>query len=85
MDILSLKPEDTPDYMIPAWLSCIHWASGKPEIIDAFREETGFRWQPGQTAIDRMVDDATGMPQAFAEAFVRWANVAIWGSLESSK
>jgi hypothetical protein len=78
--LFELMPADTPAYMAPAWAACMHWAIGKPEIVASFREETGKDWNPGQTPIERMVDGAAGGGRAFVEAFITWANKAVWGS-----
>lgn len=82
MTITDLKPADTPDYMIPAWLDCISFAIGKPEIVAAFRADTGEQWQPGCTGLERMIDEATGADRHFLEAFIKWANVHVWGPLD---
>lgn len=83
MDIESLRPSDTPEYMTPAWIGCISWALGTPEIVAAFRAETGHRWQPGRNGLERMIDKAAGADQHFIEAFIRWVNVNLWGPIES--
>jgi hypothetical protein len=75
-------PVDTPDFMAPAWLGCIQWAIGKPEIVATFRNETGNNWNPGRTGLDRMIDQATGADRAFIEAFIKWANVNVWGPVD---
>jgi hypothetical protein len=72
----------TEEYLWPAWVSCFDWALGEAEIVAAFRAETGFAWTPGRTALDRMVDDACGMPEAFLTAFAGWMNDNIWGEQE---
>ena len=77
-----LRPSDTPAYMNDAWLGCLVWAINQPAIVDWFREETGNRWLPGRTALGRMIDDATGALLEFIIAFVKWANVNIWGPIE---
>ena len=77
-----LRPSDTPAYMNDAWLGCLVWAINQPEIVAQFREETGNRWSPGGTVIERMVDDATGALHQFIVQFVKWANVNIWGPME---
>jgi hypothetical protein len=82
LNILDLKPADTPDYMIPAWLGCIAWALGDPDIMAAFRAETGNQWTPPGNAIDRMVDDATGAGEAFVRQFVGWVNEKVWGPMD---
>lgn len=77
-----LRPADTPEYMTPAWLGCVSWAIGKPEIVEAFRAETGNRWRPSPSPFDQMIDQATGADRDFIEAFIRWVNVNIWGPID---
>lgn len=81
--ILALKPADTPDYMIDAWLGCVVWAISNEETLALFRTETGNRWYPGRSGLDRMIDQATDSDWKFIEAFVLWVNTEIWGPLDS--
>ncbi len=81
VSLLSLRPKDTPEYMTGAWLGCIHWAIQEPEIVDAFRKDTGLNWRPARTPLERMIDEATGMDRKFIMEFIRWANVNVWGGL----
>jgi hypothetical protein len=69
--------------MTPAWLGCINFAIGQPEIVAAFRRETGINWEPGKTGLDRMIDDAVGADWRFIEAFVYWVNVNVWGPIDA--
>lgn len=80
--IEDLMPADTPFYMLPAWLGCIQWAIGEPAIVAAFREETGEWWIPARSGIERLIDEATGLDRHFIEAFIRWANVNVWGPID---
>lgn len=68
----------TDPLMQPAWLGCLHWAIGEPEIVAAFRAETGHQWRPAG-GLAGMIDAATGADRAFLEAFARWMTVNIWG------
>ena len=77
-----LRPSDTPAYMNDAWIGCLLWAIGEPKIVAQFREETGNRWSPGRSVIERMVDDATSAGHDFIVEFVKWANINIWGPME---
>ena len=77
-----LMPPDTPDYMLPAWYGCIHWAIGKAEIVDAFRKETGNQWLPGKTPLEKAIDAACRADDSFITAFILWANENVWGKLE---
>lgn len=77
-----LRPADTPVYMTDAWLGCIHFALGEPDIVAAFRHDTGMNWTPGRTGLDRMIDEATGIDREFIIAFIRWANVNVLGPID---
>lgn len=80
-DVMTLRPADTPEYMNPAWLGCISFALNQPELMQQFRDETGMRWQPARSGIERMIDQATGMEWEFVKAFVLWVNVNVWGPI----
>lgn len=84
LNLIDLKPADTPDYMIPAWLGCITFAIRQPGALDQFRADTGFNWEPGKTGIDRMIDEATGREQDFVREFVLWVNRNVWGPVGAS-
>jgi hypothetical protein len=68
-------------YMIPAWFGCLAWALQEPDILAAFRAETGMQWTPGSTPIDRMIDEAAGADKGFIEAFAQWHNMNVWGEV----
>lgn len=85
MRIEDLRPADTPEYMTPAWIGCLSWAIGTPEIVDAFRKESGLMWKPGRSGFERMIDEATGAERHFIEAFIRWANVNVWGPIDGDQ
>lgn len=82
IDIATMMPSDTPPIMFQAWLDCLRWAIGEPEIVAKFRAETGTTWTPGKTPLDRMIDDAGGAERGFVEAFVKWFNVNVWGPVD---
>lgn len=82
MNLDDLRPNDTPAYMTPAWLGCIHHALGDEGIVAAFREDTGNQWQPGRTGLEKMIDQSCGADQAFLKAFILWVNVNLWGPLD---
>lgn len=77
----ALMPSDTPDHMAPAWAACMQWALRKEEIRATFEAETGCRYSAPKSAIDRMIDNATGHGDAYVRAFVQWANEHVWGPL----
>jgi len=78
-DINKLRPKDTPEYVTPAWLGSIRFALGKPEIMQAFTEDTGVAWVPARSPIDKLIDEATGADVNFLKAFIRWHNKHVWG------
>jgi hypothetical protein len=71
--------------MFDAWVGCIHLALGQPEVLAAFRRETGNKWEPGRAPLDRMIDDATDANWQFIKAFVKWANVHVWGPIDGAE
>ena len=75
-------PKDTPEYMHGAWASALYAAIGNPEILQAFRDETGNKWEPGKTGLDRMIDKACDAEEKFADAFGAWFNERVWGSMK---
>lgn len=83
IDLLSLMPDDTPQYMFEAWIGALMFAIGQPEIMAQFQRETGVRWVPPRNGIERMIDESTGHSQQVIEAFIKWANVHVWGPLDA--
>lgn len=77
----SLIPDDTPEYMTPAWIGCMNWAIQEPEIRAAFESDTGMRYTPPNNALDEMIDNATGYGEDYVKSFVQWANINVWGSI----
>ena len=73
-------PDNTPEYLYDAWYSCVHWALGEPDIVAAFRRDTGILWNPGKSGIERMIDKATMADHKFIVAFVAWVNENVWGN-----
>jgi hypothetical protein len=72
-----------PDNLImaQAWVDCLRWSVTEPEMLAAFRADTGCDFTPGLTPIDRMIDEATGRQRAFVEQYVAWFNENIWGEV----
>jgi hypothetical protein len=62
-----------------AWCGCLSWAIGKPEVIAAYRAETGDNWEPGNSGIERIIDTATGRDVAFLRSFAEWMTKNVWG------
>ncbi len=60
-------PADTPDYMAPAWLGCMPWAIGNPEIRATFEAASGLEIGDGES---------------YVRAFIAWANEHIWGEMQ---
>jgi hypothetical protein len=77
-DLLTPYLPDNP-VMAYMWVGCLQWAMKQPGCLEEFRADTGFTWTPGRTPLDRMIDDATGMPRAFLDAFLPWFNEHVWG------
>jgi hypothetical protein len=82
IELIELMPVHTPEYMAPAWISCLHWAAGKQEVVTAYRKETGDNYKPSLVPIEQMIDQATGRQEAFLRSFVGWFNQSIWGPMD---
>ena len=74
-------------FMYTAWRDFINfaWDSKEPDLRAAFEAETGTSPLPPHptSAIEKMIDAATGardaILDAYVEAFVRWATDTQWG------
>lgn len=77
--IADLVPSDPLELI--AWAGFINYLAGNPESVEAFRADTGCDWQPPRTALDRMIDEATGHDLDFMRRFLVWAN-ELWGEWE---
>ncbi|MFM7851281.1 MAG: hypothetical protein ACKO96_05020 [Flammeovirgaceae bacterium] len=81
MNILELKPNDTPDYLIPAWLGCISWAVSTKEITDAFYAESNLPPLAQLGTFASEIDKACGLHESTLKAFIEWVNINYWGDL----
>lgn len=75
-----LMPSDP--IMIAAWLGCLRYSLGRPDILDDFRKDTGNNWTPGKSGLDQMIDRATGAELEFFRSFAKWHNENIWGEVD---
>ena len=78
---------DTPEYMWPAYFSCLMWAATHEDIQKHFTAETGVKFSPPRCGLDAMIDQATGNNpgETFLRAFVPWFNQNVWGPIELEK
>lgn len=67
-------------YMLPAFLGCVDWALTEPDMVEAFRAKSGHTWKPAHTAIDAMIDRATGADLKFIQDFVDFVASDIFGT-----
>lgn len=75
-------PWDDDPLMYPAFIGCVSWALGTPEIVAAFREKTGNQWQPARSGLDKMIDKATGVERKFMQEFSDFVADEIFGRPE---
>jgi hypothetical protein len=75
--ILQVAPEDP--LMRQAWGDCLLWAIHEPAILQQFQQDTGLMCRPAKTAIEQMIDEASGRDESVAIAFVKWFNENVWG------
>lgn len=67
--------------MLDAWVGLLHFAIGRPEVRQRFKEETGNDLDDflGRSALDALIDQATGRDRAAFVAFCDWVTVNMWG------
>lgn len=71
---------DNPVMQI-AWRDFLLWAFDQPHIRAAFESDTGRALPPTpRNGLESMIDGATGVHTAYAEAFAEWATVNLWGT-----
>lgn len=61
------------------WPGFIRWAWGSAEVRADFTAATGLVLAAPRSALEAMVDQATGYAASVAERFVEWATVEIYG------
>ncbi len=84
IDWHALRPDDLPEYLIPAWLGCMRYAISEPEIVAAFREDTGNQWKPPANTLEALVDSQLNRQEEFLVKFITWANTNVWGPLHDT-
>lgn len=79
-------PADTPEYLWPAYFSCLHWAVGSDEVHGQYAASTGNKFSPPKNPLDAMIDKAAGHDPAevFFRDFVPWFNLYIWGPMDDT-
>ena len=78
LDLITKYLPDKP-IMAQAWVDCLRWSIKEPEILAAFQAATGCDFTPSATAIERMIDQATGREREFVEQYVAWFDENVWG------
>lgn len=77
-------PQDTPEFMAPAYFGCLQWALKTDGILEEFRKDSGLAIPAARASIEKMIDEATGFDamEHFMRAFVPWFNVWVWGPMD---
>ena len=78
LDILSLRPGDTPAYMTAAWLGCVAHCANDLYIIRLFERAGGDMNSDLQINSEGSID-VDG--NAVTRKFIEWVNVNIWGPI----
>jgi len=76
--MVDLEDADDP-LMSMAWAAFLRWAGGEPNMLAEFTADTGMKFAPPTTGIERLIDAATGYGQMIAREFAIWATVKYWG------
>jgi hypothetical protein len=67
------------DFNAIAWADFVRWAWEQPAIRAAFTDATGIRTVGSRSAIEKLIDEATGAATSEAAAFVEWVTRTQWG------
>lgn len=78
---LKVRP-DGIDFMPEAWLGCVSWAIGKPEMREQFKQDTGLDLSSlvSRDPISAMIDRQTGRERDMLLKFCDWVTENIWGA-----
>jgi hypothetical protein len=79
-DSVKLRTAWDDHYMYPAYLGFLSFALGNVDILAQYRAETGDKWQPGKTSLERMIDEATGAELRFLQSFSDFCERAHFGT-----
>jgi hypothetical protein len=55
-----IPPDDTPEFMWPAYFSCLLWALEFEPILNSFTSDTETKIPAPRSEIEKLVDNATG-------------------------
>lgn len=82
-----IPPDDTPEYMWPAYFSCFLWAIRFDPILQEFIKDTGTVIPKPPTPFEQMIDQATGHNpyDKFVRAFTPWFNANVWGKIDGEE
>lgn len=78
--LVDLMPPD--ELMRAAWVSALMWAAGNPEVQEQFVADTGIKLVAARSAIDLMIDQATGYQEEVVLKFAAWFNRNMWGEVD---
>lgn len=68
------------------WGGFILWAAGEQKILAEFTKATGIKVPTSpRSALEAMIDKATGYQEGFAESFIRYVTEQYWGIKEAPK
>lgn len=65
--------------MAQAYIDFGLWAIGQQDFLLSFERETGLKYVPPKTGLDRLIDDASGTPRIIIGKFLDWLTVNHWG------
>lgn len=75
---MTKKPIGWP-MMAQAYIDFALFATGKPEFIKAFEDETGIIYKQPKCGLDELIDTATGQKEFVISNFLDWLTVNHWG------
>lgn len=84
LDILKYVPEYARDseIFIAPFISFVSFAIGKKSFRDDFKKDTGLSYSPPATAIEEIIDSATGHDRIYVKKFIKWCSEGYWKGME---
>lgn len=61
-----------PEFHMIAFAGYVRFVTKQPSALSAYLEATGDTYQPPQSAIEGMIDHATGAGREFVRRFIDW-------------
>lgn len=67
--------------MVATWASALMVFIKREDVLENYRRDTGDKFVPANTPMDKIVQEGTGQEREFVIRFIKWFNETTWGDL----